>query len=316
MNTLVKYACSVCGLDQFKKLRYQRFERQGLYVSVCNNCGVICLNPRMSENDYALYYKNQYYGQYQPHPEKDPEPVSDGSRAVQISDDLRPWLRDSTKVLEIGCGPGKNLIELKTRGFAKVVGLEPSLECCEIVRSHGIPCVNGVLSDGDGISGEFGFFDILILSHMVEHFVDPGIALRRMRDLLVDDGSLYIIVPDVYKCDYRRQFTIPHTFYFSVNTLQSLLLNNGFTVRQVFTDRPSEIALLASKGELVNNVTTAIDNDEYRKAATFLKMDGYKHRIAYVRDSIEWQMSRLIRFTTPAVVYKYIRAHYRKKAAS
>lgn len=312
MKPLVKFACSVCGLDQFTKLRDHRLETLGLYVSVCKNCGVVCLNPRMNDQDYADYYTTEYYGQYQPHPKRQPSPTSGSDRAIQIGNDLQPWLQNSTRVLEVGCGPGGNLIELKNRGITELTGLEPSVECSEILQSHGIQCLNGVLSDVD-ILDTAGPFDVLILSHMLEHFVDPASALRRIRNLLADDGLLYILVPNIYDGDYRRQFTVPHTFYFSPNTLQFLLYNSGFAIQQQFTDRSPEIALLASKRNLDDEDKVQVSESEYKTAQIFLQGYSLKHNITYVVRMIEWRISRLIKLATPGFVYRFLRDHYHKQ---
>jgi SAM-dependent methyltransferase len=314
MKQLVKYECSVCGSNRFKTLRHIRLKREKTPVSVCTNCGVICLNPRMSEQDYARYYASQYYGEYQAHPVSVPDTDNTTAaqiRAAEISDDLGPWLNKSTKILEIGCGPGPNLIELKRRGNDDLTGLEPSLECCEIVRSNGIRCVNGVLSDIDRSSAELGNADLVILSHMLEHFVDPANSLKQISDLLSDDGLLYILVPNVYENDYRRQFTTPHTFYFSTETLDRILRKSGFMTQQVFTGRPREMAVLARKQGAPT--TCPVDDAEYLRAIDFLQIGQLKTNVIYVSAWLEWSLSILAKSVFPAVAYRFIRDQYRKR---
>ncbi len=73
----------------------------------------------------------------------------------------------------IGCDPNPIVVE-----FGITKGLE--------IRFGSIECLSGKTSA-----------DILILSHVLEHIEDPIKFLQNAKDLLVDDGLIYIEVPGV-----------------------------------------------------------------------------------------------------------------------
>ena len=129
------------------------------------------------------------------------------------------------------------------------------------------------------------------------------------------DGLVYILVPNVYEGHYQQQFTIPHTFYFSLNTLQLLLRNSGFEVQQILADRSPELALIASKQQLGERAILDMDNTEFRMATEYLRINSNIQLFLYAIQSIEWQFARLVKFVAPPVIYRFIHTQYRKRIA-
>ena len=137
------------------------------------------MNPRMNEKGYEEYYRTKYFGEYQPKIESQ-KPYADevkDSRAIKIFEDLKDYISVTSKVIEIGSGEGVNLIVLKEKGFTNVTGLEISPECCDKLELfYHIRCVKKSLREfGAHFNG--GGFDCVILSHTLEHFVEPKKAL-------------------------------------------------------------------------------------------------------------------------------------------
>jgi SAM-dependent methyltransferase len=229
----------------------------------------------MSEEEQKIYYKTQYYGEYQPKPSPEQERIED-PRGAKIRDDIFPYIEKSSAVLEIGCGTGENLMALRNRGFSNLTGLDPSPDCCSIVRSYGINCISSTLLSYALDSKNHNVFDLIILSHMLEHFVEPDASLRLIRNLLRENALVYILVPNLYGYtgqDPCSQFTLPHTFYFSINTLKALLSNNGFVLEQRFSSNEDEIAVLARK-PIKTDIPKNVEN-EYDRAIKYLKNKIY-----------------------------------------
>ena len=316
MNRLVSHKCSICGGEQFRRLnRYDGWFSEDLCVAVCRNCGVVCLNPRMSEEDYEIYYRTRYYGEYQPKPNPECEKVTEDSRGAKICDDILPCIERSSIVLEIGCGTGGNLITLRNRGFSNVAGLDPSPDCCSIVRSYGINCINSALLPYALDSNNPDAFDLIILSHMLEHFVEPDVSLRLIRSLLRENGLVYILVPNLYGHigqDPRDQFALPHTFYFSISTLKALLNNNGFVLEQRFSSNKDEIAVLARKS-IGTDIPVMVEN-EYDRAIKYLKMDRMYMNYAWraLGRALRRVLSKLLKTVLPVSAYEFIRTRYRR----
>ena len=95
------------------------------------------------------------------------------------------------RILDAGCGSGRNLVELA--GFGSVVGLEPSERGAEVARARGL---------GDVVQAEIGTmpfddasFDLITLLDVLEHIEDDRGALRELRRVARPGGVLLITVP-------------------------------------------------------------------------------------------------------------------------
>jgi SAM-dependent methyltransferase len=82
-----------------------------------------------------------------------------------------------TRTLEIGCGDGALLCELRRRGFGgRLEGLEITRAAVEIAR--GREEIDRVeLYDGARLPAEEGAYELGILSHVLEHVPDPAALL-------------------------------------------------------------------------------------------------------------------------------------------
>jgi len=86
-------------------------------------------------------------------------------------------------------------------------------------------------------------FDIITLWHSLEHFIDPGAVLERVRQLLTDDGVLIIAVPnlscrgvalkDIEWVWIQQPFV--HIWHWTPTSLSRLVVQNAFEIRHLFT---------------------------------------------------------------------------------
>ena len=81
--------------------------------------------------------------------------------------------------------------------------------------------------------------DLITLWHVLEHVPDPNKLLTDLKLLLADDGLIYIAVPNFESFDaqyygkYWAGYDVPrHFWHFSHSTLQRLLSNRGFAIRE------------------------------------------------------------------------------------
>lgn len=268
------YNCPICGSKTFLKICGINISDD---VCVCRICGIVCLNPRMDEKGYEEYYRNQYFGKYQSEIEtKRPYPkIEEDSRAAKIFRDLQKYVSPRSKIIEIGCGKGRNLIIFKENGFNHLTGVEPSADCCrKIEKFYGINYINKTLSEFVTELNEKEKFGCLILSHTLEHFVEPEKALKMIGNIIDTQGIIYIRIPSL-SYEYRdsnpfAQFTLPHTFYFTKESLKMLLRNSGFIIERYFKASDGEIVFLVKKAN--KHLTPIKQNlDEYEKVLSYLK---------------------------------------------
>ena len=277
----VFFVCPICGGAKFHKV----YGVSIFTVALCRSCGLVCLNPRMDEREYMgkLYknYRKDLFGGYLAHDVDSKEfydkPV-ESQGAKKVFSDLKGYLPRETAILEVGCGVGEALILFKQDGFRNLMGIDPGLKeehRKSLEELYNIECFNKSLSEFVQEIGEKKKFDCVILDQVVEHFIEPGKDFKTLYSLMADGGTLYITTPDFYKFDRPfSQFAIPHTFYFSQRTLETLLKKCGFRVERRFdTFLPTTQALLARKEETMEAVE--YDRGEYDRVLTYLKKNKF-----------------------------------------
>jgi SAM-dependent methyltransferase len=95
------------------------------------------------------------------------------------------------RILDAGCGSGRNMIELARHGT--VTGVELSDTSVELARARGA----GEVIAGSLLEMPFpdGSFDLAVSLDVIEHLEDDLAALRELRRTVAPGGSLLLTVP-------------------------------------------------------------------------------------------------------------------------
>jgi 2-polyprenyl-3-methyl-5-hydroxy-6-metoxy-1,4-benzoquinol methylase len=224
--------CELCGSNQAQELFVGADRLLGVpgefRVQQCTACGLIYTNPRPTSEAIRDYYPDTY-GVYAP----------EGGQAVRLSIYHQRLARklsriktSQRRVLDIGCGDGAFLTEMKALGW-QCKGLEMDEKAAKRARDErGLDIVNSTI---EGARFESGSFDLIVLSHVLEHVPHPRQALRWVREWLTDDGYLFVTLPNVDSWERRRfgkdwyPWDIPRHFtHFSPSTLSKLMAEEGF----------------------------------------------------------------------------------------
>lgn len=119
----------------------------------------------------------------------------DDKMKYKIIDNLKESINiDKIKtVLEVGCFEGSMTQLLNNYAFDIDV-IEPSTDCINKVKEKfpKIQFINTLLNDYNTDKK----YDLIIISHTLEHIEDQVAALKKANSLLNKDGYLYVIVPN------------------------------------------------------------------------------------------------------------------------
>jgi 2-polyprenyl-3-methyl-5-hydroxy-6-metoxy-1,4-benzoquinol methylase len=155
---------------------------------------------------------------------------------------LKPYVRGHT-LFELGSGEGFILELFEKKGF-QVYGIEPSKVNLTIINKKlkNGKCVNGFAEDIFSIGKNF---DIIIISHVLEHVVNCRIVLSNLKNILSDNGILFIEVPN---CGNKKNLehsinTQPHLHHFTKKSLQRLIEHSGYKIVRIDTFAVNVISL-------------------------------------------------------------------------
>jgi 2-polyprenyl-3-methyl-5-hydroxy-6-metoxy-1,4-benzoquinol methylase len=96
--------------------------------------------------------------------------------------------------MDIGCSTGSLLYELQQKYDCQVMGVELQQEAVEIAKAG----INGNVLQMDVDSSEFleKKYDVVTLTGVIEHVVQPNRLSKRVSDLLKDGGVIMIQTPN------------------------------------------------------------------------------------------------------------------------
>jgi len=158
---------------------------------------------------------------------------------------FRGYASTRSRILDVGCGYGDLLRQMRWRGFCHLTGIDPFIEDC--IEADGLRIVRGELRELDGC------FDFVMLHHSLEHMPDPLGALGEVRRLLRRRGAVLVRVPVAgtwaeqhYGVNWWGLDPPRHLFVPSREGMSELARRAGFFVVRYWCDS-SEWILLASE---------------------------------------------------------------------
>lgn len=133
-------------------------------------------------------------------------------------------------ILDLGCGPGYFLDEMKAREYTNVTGVTlstPDIDLC-VSKGHVVKQYDlSFLPQKDGYYDES--VDFIFLRHALEHSPYPIFSLIEYNRILKQGGKIYIEVPQP-DCDRKHEYNLNHYSIFGQNQLLALLQRTGFNV--------------------------------------------------------------------------------------
>ncbi len=146
--------------------------------------------------------------------------------------------KETTKILDVGCGGGILLHKLRKQGFTKLYGVDPYIANDIITKDIVIKkaSLTDLLVDDEK-------YDVIMMSHVLEHMESPNQQLQEVQQLLNENGRLIIRVPISSSHAFEKfrnnwfQIDAPrHLFIPSLRGMNRLSVNQNLRVQDVFFD--------------------------------------------------------------------------------
>jgi SAM-dependent methyltransferase len=180
MSFEVLKACPACGSVSIEPADPE------FNICACN-CGFVCDNPRPTLQSISEFYSAK--GKYEGWVAKEVSYTRLWERRLRK---ILPYSK-SGNILDIGAGTGQ-FLSLAKPYFSEVFGTEVSSSGASVAeKKYGIQLTVG---DIHSLALPLCMFDNITLFHVLEHVHDPLEMLVRSRELLSENGSLFICVPN------------------------------------------------------------------------------------------------------------------------
>lgn len=200
-------------------------DRRGrpLRTVICMDTGLVRNDPVPGDAELARFYGDEYRiaykGRAKPRRRQILRNFRRTANHVQRNLDM---LKPATRVLEIGAGSGEFAFVMARLG-KRVTGIEPNFHYAAYCREElGLDIRTAHLAPDLFPPGEF---DLIRLSHVLEHLNDPVGYLGQIAGWLGPGGSLYVDVPNIETyCRTKSRggmFHYAHIFNFNPWTLRA-----------------------------------------------------------------------------------------------
>lgn len=251
--------CPLCGSERafvlFDAKDHQQKVAGRFEVARCRDCRLIFLDPMPAASKIEGYYAVEDFYPYETAARssfrrlknrflsfcttihfKTPRRALHRLAALlffPIKKKLVPLPPSGNKILDIGCGNGEYLLNLREIGW-DVYGCELSKSGAAAAKRSGLRVVQGSVFDAHYPDA---FFDAIRLEQVFEHIHQPDSLLAEIRRILKPAGLLIIGVPHGESLSFQifgrhwGLLGVPfHLFQYSSGTLQKVLSRNGFQV--------------------------------------------------------------------------------------
>jgi len=235
----------------------------------CRGCGSAYLDPRPTPETIHLAYRTYYTHSTRARvatgdlsvPRRFVRALANGYRNSRYGGDLQPsatsgalviplfprykqaldrefryipraW--DGARILDVGFGSGAFLQLARQVGW-DVAGADPDPVAVEAARADALDVRQGGI---ETFADQAESFDVITLSHVIEHVYDPKTLLKHASQLLKRGGWLYVDTPNIEALGHEefgehwRGLEVPrHLTIFSWSALERLVIESGFDVR-------------------------------------------------------------------------------------
>ncbi|MBN1974702.1 MAG: class I SAM-dependent methyltransferase [Sedimentisphaerales bacterium] len=241
--------CNLCGSKNTSFICKARDRLHGVegefnYVK-CSECGLIYMNPQVVPEDIPQLYPSNYAPHHSRNKKKRfgfiSELCSYLTSMAKIRKEIYNCLDNESRVLDVGCGSGSILNDIRKRTGCQVYGVDISENAVQTAKElYGIDIFKGDIKDS---TWQDNYFDVITAWQYLEHVNDPNQNVEKMCRLLKNSGWLILGIPN-YKSLHAKWFKnkwFPldcprHLCLWSPQTITKLINKHGLKVEYIVYD--------------------------------------------------------------------------------
>lgn len=238
--------CPVCESEFGTLLHTQRFAESSdigsqavVDIVSCDRCACGFSDLKIAQDDldrtyeeHSKYADMSVFGEVSDEDPRLNESPWDLTRLSSTANWISQHVSDrDARILDAGCATGSLIGLLIDHGFTNLVGLDPSPLAAATARKH--YKVESFAGSFCSPPSDIGRFDVIILSHVLEHIADVKSAANGLASIVSEGGLVYLEVPDATRySDFLvapyHDFNNEHVNHFSLQCLDTLLGLRGF----------------------------------------------------------------------------------------
>jgi SAM-dependent methyltransferase len=210
-------ACPLCGVPELR----EKYTVRGYTLVACRNCSVVFVRNILTAAYLQTFYQDQEGHCFYEDDNKDCLNYYNG----RIQSEIEARKPAPGAILDVGCSSGYFLEQLS--GWERH-GVEISAEYGK--KAQAKIGLNIFIGPFEAYPGREGYFDVITLFDVFDHFIDPEGCLKKCRSLLKPGGLLVIKVRNLSclfaKISGSKFYAIEppvHLFYFNEKSLRLIL---------------------------------------------------------------------------------------------
>ena len=232
--------CNLCGDDIFTIISHSDQYGFSAETVMCNTCGLVMLNPRMTAKAYANFYSNTYRPLVSAYHDRlineETIQVEQKHYARQLGDLLERVInrkKSSLNLLDIGGSTGVVAFYLQERFGCNATVLDPSPAELSNAKRLGLNVETGTIENYE--YGKSQNFELITICQTIDHFLDIRFALKKIKKIMQPEGIVFLDIVD-FRAYYLQNksiegsIKIDHPYYLTENTMEAYLTNIGFKV--------------------------------------------------------------------------------------
>jgi len=200
--------CMLCGNDNYKLVYNAQDEEHGIagtftYVR-CKKCGLVYMNPQITNEELAQYYPTNYL----PHKIVKNSPENKGEKSdsklvtaikkfffqhtniSKIPSFIIDNLNAESKVLDIGCGNGTFMNDIRNKTQCHIDGIDFSETAVKSAKeSYALNIIKGTV---ENVPFSPQSFDLITAWWFLVHVNNPNEVLQSVAKFLKDDGDCIV----------------------------------------------------------------------------------------------------------------------------